>query len=58
VYLSRSRALMEHLTTLVANGTLKPVIDSVLPLDRAAEAHKRLETGGVRGKIVLEVAKT
>ncbi|MHB1544232.1 MAG: quinone oxidoreductase family protein [Gammaproteobacteria bacterium] len=58
IYLCRSRQLMEHLTTLLANGTLHPVIDSVLPLDRVGEAHKRLEAGGVRGKVVLEVAKS
>ncbi len=36
-------------------GRLKPVIDSVLPLDRAAEAHARMEAGEHVGKIVLEV---
>ena len=57
VYLERSRVLMEQLTALVARGTLHPVIDSVMPLDRVREAHKRLEAGGVRGKIVLRVAE-
>jgi putative PIG3 family NAD(P)H quinone oxidoreductase len=36
-------------------GRLKPVIDSVFPLDRAAEAHARMEAGEHVGKIVLEV---
>jgi NADPH2:quinone reductase len=36
---------------------LKPVIDAVFPLDRAAEAHARMEAGDHVGKIVLEVRK-
>ena len=40
----------------VEGGRLKPVIDSIFPLDRAAEAHARMEAGEHVGKIVLEVA--
>jgi len=40
----------------VEGGQLKPVIDSIFPLDRAAEAHARMEAGEHVGKIVLEVA--
>jgi putative PIG3 family NAD(P)H quinone oxidoreductase len=39
----------------VEGGRLKPVIDSVFPLDRAAEAHARMEAGEHVGKIVLQV---
>ncbi|MGH9688451.1 MAG: zinc-binding dehydrogenase [Candidatus Acidiferrales bacterium] len=41
---------------LFKRGLLKPVIDCVLPLERAAEAHQRLENRGQFGKIVLSVA--
>lgn len=37
-----------------ASGRLKPVIDSCFPLDRAADAHARMEAGEHVGKIVLE----
>lgn len=40
----------------VEGGRLKPVIDSTFPLNRAAEAHARMESGEHVGKIVLEVA--
>jgi NADPH:quinone reductase len=35
---------------------LKPVIDIVLPLEKCAEAHRRLENSEQFGKIVLKVA--
>ena len=37
------------------NGTLKPVVDVVLPLADAADAHRRLEAKAQFGKIVLKV---
>ncbi len=40
---------------LVFRGELKPEIDVVLPLERAREAHARLEKGEQFGKIVLTV---
>ena len=41
----------------VAEGRLKPVIDSVFPLAEAADAHRRMESGEHVGKIVLEVKR-
>jgi NADPH:quinone reductase-like Zn-dependent oxidoreductase len=38
---------------LVGEGKLRPVLDSVLPLSAAAEAHRRLEARQVFGKLVL-----
>jgi tumor protein p53-inducible protein 3 len=40
---------------LVADGVLKPIIDSVLPLAEAAKAHERMEANLNTGKIVLKV---
>lgn len=47
-----ARAVWPH----VEAGRIKPVIDTVFPLARAAEAHARMEAGEHVGKIVLEVA--
>lgn len=38
---------------LLAGGALPARIAAVLPLHEAAEAHRRLEAGGVRGRLVL-----
>ena len=47
--------LGEHITPLVHEGRLKPHVEEIFPLERAAEAHERLEAGHVRGKLVLSV---
>lgn len=36
-------------------AAVKPEIEEVFPLERAAEAHERIEAGHVRGKLVLRV---
>ncbi len=53
---SIASALKQHAWPLLENGTIKPLIDSVFPLSKAAEAHARMETGTHIGKIILDVA--
>ena len=48
-----SKAEFEAMLQAVFSGRLRPVIDTVMPLDQAREAHERLEAGGQFGKIVL-----
>jgi putative PIG3 family NAD(P)H quinone oxidoreductase len=40
---------------LLKEGRLRPIVDRVIPFERAPEAYKALERGGVFGKIVLSV---
>jgi NADPH:quinone reductase-like Zn-dependent oxidoreductase len=40
---------------LTDNGSLRPVVDRAVPLADIAAAHRALEDGGVRGKIVVTV---
>jgi NADPH:quinone reductase-like Zn-dependent oxidoreductase len=54
-FLQRRRTTLENLRMLLERKQLVPVVDSVLKLEEVAEAHRRLEAGGVAGKIVLEV---
>lgn len=44
-----------HVWPLIRTGRFAPVMDSEFPLDRAAEAHARMEGSGHVGKIVLKV---
>ena len=48
-----SRSEFDEVMGLVSDGEFRPVIDSVLPLDRIREAHEALEAGDVFGKLVL-----
>ena len=47
--------LGEHISPLVQEGRLRPHVAEVYPLERAAEAHERLEQGHGRGKLVLTI---
>jgi putative PIG3 family NAD(P)H quinone oxidoreductase len=59
----RSRSLAEkvdatarferEIVPLIAGGRLKPVVDSVFPLERIADAHRRMEGNESVGKIVV-----
>jgi len=44
---------LASLVDLVSKGVLTLRIAELLPPERAAEAHRRLEAGGVRGRLVL-----
>ena len=46
-------ASLERLDALVAEGKLRPEIDTVLPLAEAAKAHEIGEQGRTQGKLVL-----
>jgi NADPH:quinone reductase-like Zn-dependent oxidoreductase len=48
---------LEEIGKLVGSGVLKVMVAETFPLDRARAAHERLEGGGVRGKLVLEVGR-
>ena len=50
-----SKGELVRAASLLFGGRLAPVIDSVFPLARAAEAQARLESGQHFGKIVLEI---
>lgn len=49
------RSRLVTIASLAEAGTLRPIIDQVLPLAEAPHAHRRLETGHGYGKIVLAV---
>jgi NADPH:quinone reductase len=51
---SLARAVEQELWPLFANGQLRPIIDTAFPMERAADAHRLMESGRHTGKIVLE----
>jgi NADPH2:quinone reductase len=50
-----ARAIEEQVIPLVVAGKIRVPIDGTYPLERAAEAHARMETSAHIGKIVLTV---
>ncbi|MGP8121382.1 MAG: NAD(P)H-quinone oxidoreductase [Xanthobacteraceae bacterium] len=46
-------AISAKVLPLLHQGRIKPLIDSTFPLEKAADAHRRMETSAHIGKIVL-----
>jgi NADPH2:quinone reductase len=56
VFLLRERRRLEEMTALIERKQLRPLVDRVLPLEKVSEAHRQLDSGHGRGKLVLSVA--
>ncbi|MDH5434774.1 MAG: zinc-binding dehydrogenase, partial [Gammaproteobacteria bacterium] len=50
-----SRQDFYQVMQLVFKGKLKPVIDSVYPLEQAADAYQRLKDGNHFGKVIVKI---
>jgi NADPH:quinone reductase-like Zn-dependent oxidoreductase len=48
-----TRLFARHVVPLLADGTVRPVIDKVYKLEEIREAHARLESNESFGKVVL-----
>ena len=53
--IATTNAFSESVVPLLARGTIQPVIDSVFPLEKIQDAHRRLESNETFGKVVLTV---
>jgi NADPH:quinone reductase len=49
---------LDQLRKFAESGTLTPRVGRVFPAEQAADAHRTLEAGGTRGRIVLSLAST
>lgn len=47
---------LQLLTGTVERGMLRPHVSQSFPLERASDAHRQIESGSTRGKIVLTVS--
>ena len=54
-FLERTREKIQTLYKLASRGQVRPLIDSVFPLEKVADAHRKLEQGGMKGKIVIAI---
>jgi NADPH:quinone reductase-like Zn-dependent oxidoreductase len=49
-------AFAQEVVPLLARGMIQPVIDSVFPLEKIQDAHRRLESNETFGKVVLTMS--
>ncbi len=49
-------AVVEHVWPLVADGRVRPVVNTSLPLAEAGRAHALMMSGEASGKILLTVS--
>jgi len=54
--LDHQREILERCAALFDQGKLAVRVAELLPLDRAREAHRKIETATTMGKIVLDIA--
>ena len=54
-FMSPDGKMLSEMAGLISQGAIKTVIDSVFPMDQAAEAFDLLATGRAKGKIVIAV---
>ena len=48
-----TRLFAQHVVPLLASGKVRPVIDSVFPMEQVRAAHQRIESNESFGKVVL-----
>jgi len=53
VDMATSGECLDEVRRLVEQGAIRPVVDAVYSLDEAVAAHKHVETGQTRGKVVF-----
>lgn len=56
IFSQRSKSRLAELIDLYVQGKLNIHISKSFPLEQAADAHREVETGHVRGKVVLTVS--
>lgn len=51
----RDQALLQRIADYLERGVIVPRVAEVLPAAAAADAHRRLAAGGLRGRLVLDL---
>lgn len=56
LFMRASGSQLERIASLIDDGAIRPVMDKVFPFEATKEAMAYLETGRVKGKVVVKVA--
>ena len=57
VFIEPNAAWLTEIAGLIDAGKVKPIVETVLPLSEARQAHELSQSGHTRGKIVLQVVE-
>jgi NADPH:quinone reductase-like Zn-dependent oxidoreductase len=47
---------LREIASLIESGAIRPVVDKVFPFEKTGDALAYVETGRVKGKVVIRVA--
>ena len=47
--------VVQHVWPMIADGRVRPIIGTELPIEQAGAAHQLLQAGAVSGKVLLRV---
>ena len=53
--ISITQRFVDRWLPLLQTGVINPVIDTIMPLEKADEAHRHMESNGNFGKIILRI---
>lgn len=53
MYVASDGAILEGLATMIERGQVRPIVEDVYPWDQLADAHRRVATGRVTGKVAV-----
>jgi NADPH2:quinone reductase len=53
IFLTRERERLDEMAPLLQSKQIRPIVTETWPLERVADAHRRMDSGHGAGKIVL-----
>jgi len=53
MFVSTSGQILDGLATMIEKGQVRPIVERTFAWDELAEAHRRVETGRVTGKVAI-----
>jgi NADPH:quinone reductase-like Zn-dependent oxidoreductase len=54
--ISHNRSQLQHITTLIESGAIRPVVNKIFPFTAISEALAYVENGWAKGEVVIKVA--
>lgn len=56
LFIKASGSQLQHITTLIESGAIRPVVNKIFPFTAINEALAYVENGWAKGEVVIKVA--